>query len=50
MFVRSKSLSQIFKILFQTVGINIFVFRGVFFNRYVRLKSSFFDEKNSAEI
>ena len=42
----SKSLSQIFKILFQTGNINIFVLRGVFFSRYVQLKNSFFDEKN----
>ena len=42
----SKSVSQIFKILFQTGDINIFVLRGVFFSRYVKLKSSFSDEKN----
>ena len=41
----SKSMSQIFKILFQTGYINIFVLRGVFFSRYVQLKSSFSDEK-----
>ena len=35
----SKSVSQIFKVLFQTGDINIFVLRGVFFSRYVRLKS-----------
>ena len=47
----SKSVSQIFKILFQTGDTNIFVLRGVFFSRYVRLKSSFPDEKNvSGEI
>ena len=47
----SKSVSQIFKILFQTGDINIFVLRGVFFSRYIRLKSSFPDEKNiSGEI
>ena len=44
----SKSVSQIFKILFQTGDINIFVLRGVFFSRYVQLKSSFSDEKTSA--
>ena len=44
----SKSLSQIFKILFQTEDINTFVLRGVFFSRYVQLKSSFSDEKTSA--
>ena len=41
-------MSQIFKILFQTGDINIFVLRGVFFSRYVQLKSSFSDEKTSA--
>ena len=46
----SKIVSQIFKILFQTGDINIFVLRGVFFSRYVQLKSSFSDEKNSGEI
>ena len=47
----SKSVSQIFKILFQTGDINIFVLRGVFFTKYVQLKSSFSDEKNiSGEI
>ena len=46
-----KSMSQIFKSLFQTGDINIFVLRGVFFSRYVQLKSSFSDEKNiSCEI
>ena len=44
----SKSVSQIFKILFQTGDINIFIFRGVFFSKYVPLKSSFSDEKTSA--
>ena len=44
----SKSVSQIFKILFQTGDINIFVLRGVFFSRYVQLKSFFSDEKTSA--
>ena len=47
----SKRVSQIFKILFQTGDINIFVLRGAFFSRYVQLKSSFFEEKNiSGEI
>ena len=47
----SKSVSQIFKILFQTGDINNFVIRGVIFSRYVQLKSSFSDEKNiSGEI
>ena len=46
-----KSLSQIFKILFQNGDINNFVPRGVFFSRYSQLKSSFSDEKNiSGEI
>ena len=49
--MNSKNVSQIFKILFQTGDINIFVLRGVFFSRYVQLKSSFSDEKNiSGEI
>ena len=41
---------QIFKILFQTGDINIFVLCGVFFSRYVQLRSTFTDEKNSKEI
>ena len=41
-------MSQIFKILFQTGDINIFVFRGVFFSRYVQLKRFFSDEKKTA--
>ena len=40
----SKSVSQIFKILFQTGAINISVFCGVFFSRYVQLESSFADK------
>ena len=49
--MNSKSMPQIFKTLFQTGDINIFVLRGVFFSRYVQLKSSFSDEKNiSGEI
>ena len=44
-------MSQVFKILFQTGDINIFVLRGAFFIRYVQLKSSFSDKKNiSSEI
>ena len=35
-----KSVSQIFKILFLTGDINIFVLRGAFFRSYVQLKSS----------
>ena len=42
----SKSVSQIFKILFQIGDINIFVLRGVFFSRYVQIKRSFFAEEN----
>ena len=38
-------MSQIFKIFFQTGDINDFVLRGVFFSRYVKLKSSFCDEQ-----
>ena len=45
----SKNVSQVFKILFQ-IGDIIFVVRGVFSCRYVRLKSSFSDEKSSDEI
>ena len=41
----SKKASQIFKTLFQTRDINIFVLRGVFYGRVVQLKSSF-PEKN----
>ena len=44
----SKSVSQIFKILFQTGDTNIFVLHGVFFSRYIQLKRSFSDEKTSA--
>ena len=44
-----KSMSQVFKSLFQTGDINIFVLRGVFFSRYVQLKSySFLTKKTSA--
>ena len=46
--MNSKSVSQIFKILFRNEGIHIFVLRGVFFSRYVQLKSSFSDKKTSA--
>ena len=42
----SKSVPQIFKALFQTGDINIFVLCGVFFSRYVQLKISFSDKKN----
>ena len=47
----SMSVSQIFKILFRTGDIDIFVFRGVFFSKYVQIKSSFSNEKSiSCEI
>ena len=42
----SKSMSQIFKILFQTGDIDIFVLPGVFFSRYVQLKAPFLTKKN----
>ena len=45
-FMSSKSVSQIFKNLFQTGDINIFVLPGIFFSRYVQLKGSYSDEKN----
>ena len=41
----SKIVSQIFKILFQTGDINVFVLRGILFSTYVQLKSSFSGEK-----
>ena len=44
----SKSVSQIFKILFQTRGFNIFLLRGVFFSTHAQLESSISDEKTSA--
>ena len=46
-FISSKSVFQIFKILFQTGDINIFVIRDVFFTRYVQLKGSLSDEKKT---
>ena len=42
----SKSVSQIFKIIFQTGDINICVLHGVFVTRYVELENSFSDKKN----
>ena len=44
-FMSSKRVSEILKILFQTGDIYIFVLRGVFSSRYVQLKSSFSDKK-----
>ena len=47
----SQYVPQIFKILFQTGKISVFVLRGVLFSTYVQLKSSFSGEKNiSGEI
>ena len=43
--ISSKNLSRIFKILFQTGNINIFVLRGVFFSRSVQLRSFISGEK-----
>ena len=43
----SKIESKIFIVLFQTGDINFFVHRGVFFGRYVQLKSSFYDGKKT---
>ena len=45
--MNSKSMSQIFKILFQTRDMNIFVLRGVFFSRYVQI-ARFLTKKTSA--
>ena len=44
----SKKVSHIFKILFQTGDINIFVHRVFFFSRYVQLKAPFLTKKASA--
>ena len=44
----SKSVSRIFKILFKTGYINIFVLHVVFVSRSVQLKSSSSDKKTSA--
>ena len=50
-FMSSRTVSRIFKILFQTGDINIFVLCGVFFSKYVQVKSSFSGKKNiSVEI
>ena len=48
--MNSERMSQIFKILFQTGDVNIFVLRDVFFSRCVQLKISFSDEKTSAQL
>ena len=44
----SKAMSHIFKVLFHTGDINIFVLCGAFFSKYVQLKSSFSNEKNNS--
>ena len=44
----SKSVPQIFQILFQIGDVNILVLRGVFFGRYVQLISSLSEEKTLA--
>ena len=48
--MRSKNMSHILKILFQTGYINIFVLCGVFLSSSVQQKISFSDETNSGEI
>ena len=45
----SKSVSHIFKILFETGDINIFVLRGVFFSDYVQLKPPFLTKKRAVK-
>ena len=42
----SKSVSQIFKILFQTGDNTILVLHDFLFSRYVQLKISFSDKQN----
>ena len=46
-FMSSKNVPQIFTILLQTGAINVFVLRGVLFDTYAQLKSSFSGEKTS---
>ena len=46
-FMSSKRVPQIFKILFETGDINVFALR---FSTYVQLRNSFSDEKTSAVI
>ena len=43
-------MSQIFKIVFQTGDINIFVLCDVFFSRYIQFNSSFSDEKKTLAV
>ena len=45
----SKSVSEIFKTLFQTGDITIFDVRGLFFSRFFQIKSSFSDEKTGVK-
>ena len=45
-FMSSKNLSQIFKILFQTGDINIFVLCDVFVSKCIQQKSSFSDKNH----
>ena len=46
----SKSVSQIFNILFQIKNIIVFVLHGVLFSRSVQLKSSFSHEKKKTAV
>ena len=48
LYLWAQKVSQIFKIVSQTGDINIFALCGVFFIRYVQLKSSFLDEEKTA--
>ena len=48
MFMTSKSVSQIFKMFFQTVDINFFVLRGVFIDNIFKEKAPFPTKKTSA--
>ena len=45
----SKTVSQIFKIFFETGDINNIILRGVFFSRYIELKS-FSDKKKKTAV
>ena len=49
LFVWAQSVSQIFKILFQTGDINIFVLCGIFFSTYVQLKTYFPGKKTAVK-
>ena len=50
LYLSAQKVSQIFKTLFQTGDINIFVLRGVFLSRYVQLKTFSDAEKISGGI